>query len=61
MTADAAPSDDELRDFEMLAVDASALMIPNTRGYLLAADAVPRLVAEVRRLRARLRDVEATP
>jgi hypothetical protein len=42
--------DDQIRDYEMTAVDAAALMIQGTRGYILATHAVPDLIAEVRRL-----------
>jgi hypothetical protein len=42
--------DDQIRDYEMTAVDAAALMIQGTRGYILATHVVPDLIAEVRRL-----------
>src|SRR3954470_17018034 len=42
--------DDQIRDYEMTAVDAAALMIQGTRGYILATHAIPDLIAEVRRL-----------
>src|SRR3954451_4035833 len=42
--------DDQIRDYEITSVDAAALMIQGTRGYILATHAVPDLIAEVRRL-----------
>lgn len=49
---------EQLRDYELAAVDALALLIPNTRMHYLASEAVPTIVAEIRRLNEALAEAQ---